>query len=107
MVFSVNSELLSACVLSLLYEEKSYGYKLTQELKAIIEISVSTLYPVLRRLQKAGLVTSYNQEFNGRNRRYYEITEQGRKQHILNIDEWEEYRKVVDSFFKSRGGSDD
>ena len=54
MLFSINSGLLEACVLALLSNEDSYGYKLTQDVKDVMSISESTLYPVLKRLQSAG-----------------------------------------------------
>ncbi|MBQ7611676.1 MAG: helix-turn-helix transcriptional regulator [Spirochaetaceae bacterium] len=99
MLFSVQSGLLDACVLAVIAKNKTYGYKLTQEIKEIMEISDSTLYPVLKRLQKKGFVTSYNEIYDGRNRRYYEITKQGLKQNELNVNEWIQYRKTVNAIF--------
>ena len=68
MVFQIGSALLDACVLSALEEEPLYGYALTQKVKSVVDISESTLYPVLRRLTKDGLLSTYDQPFNGRNR---------------------------------------
>ncbi|MDR3072149.1 MAG: PadR family transcriptional regulator [Clostridiales Family XIII bacterium] len=77
MLFQVGAPLLDACVLSFLKREDTYGYVLTQALKEKLEISESTLYPVLRRLQKEGCLSTYDQPWQGRNRRYYSITGKG------------------------------
>ena len=61
----------------------TYGYKITQDVRGAIDISESTLYPVLRRLQKEECLEVYDLAFDGRNRRYYKITEKGRVQ--LNL----------------------
>ena len=71
MVFQLGSALLDACVLATLNRGDAYGYVLTQTVKSVVEVSESTLYPVLRRLQKDGALTVYDEPFNGRNRRYY------------------------------------
>jgi len=77
MVFTAGSALLDAVVLSVVSREGTYGYKITQDVRQIIEVSESTLYPVLRRLQKDGYLETYDMEFQGRNRRYYKITSNG------------------------------
>lgn len=103
MGFQAGAALLDACVLSVLQKEDTYGYVLTQTLKDILGISESTLYPVLRRLQKDGFLTTYDQPWQGRNRRYYTITEKGREQAELYRKEWESYR---DNINKLMYGSD-
>lgn len=82
MSFTTGAALLDAVVLAVVSreEEGTYGYKITQEIKQALELSESTLYPVLRRLQKDGCLTIYDEPFNGRNRRYYKITPLGRQQ---------------------------
>lgn len=77
MAFSVNAALLDALVLSVVGQECTYGYRITQDVRSVLDISESTLYPVLRRLQKDGLLETFDQEFAGRNRRYYRITPAG------------------------------
>ena len=69
--------LLEYCVLAAIREEDSYGYKMIEDISPCIEISESTLYPILRRLEEAGKVTSYNTEFHNRIRKYFHITEVG------------------------------
>ncbi len=100
MLFSINSGLLDACVLAILSRGDEYGYRLTQEVKEVMTISESTLYPVLRRLQKSGWLTTYDQPIQGRNRRYYHITEEGRAQHALHLDEWKDYRARIEGIFR-------
>ena len=71
--------LLEPVVLSVLEKETSYGYKICEDVKKTIEISESTLYPILRRLELDGAVVAKNEEHNGRLRKYYSITEKGRQ----------------------------
>lgn len=75
--FGVNAALLDALVLSVVSQESTYGYKITQDIRSVLDISESTLYPVLRRLQKDGCLETYDREFAGRNRRYYRVTPNG------------------------------
>ncbi len=70
-----------------------------------MEISESTLYPVLRRLQKDGCLDVYDQEFAGRNRRYYRITQQGQAQLAEALGEWERYKGRLDAIFYSGASS--
>ena len=77
MAFTVGAPLLDALVLSVASAEDTYGYKITQDVRSVMTVSESTLYPVLRRLQKDGCLETYDQAFAGRNRRYYRITPQG------------------------------
>lgn len=96
MVFQVSAALLDACVLAVLEQSDVYGYELTLRIKNIMKISESTLYPVLRRLQKDSLVTAYDMPYNGRNRRYYSITETGKDKLSEYRIEWKEYKNAVD-----------
>ncbi len=93
MVFNTGAALLDAIVLAVVSRKKegTYGYKITQEVRQAITISESTLYPVLRRLQKDGCLDVYDMEFRGRNRRYYKITDQGAAQLELYQTEWKNY----------------
>ena len=77
MIFTAGSALLDAVVLSVVSQGGTYGYKITQDVRKIMDVSESTLYPVLRRLQKDGCLETYDMEFQGRNRRYYKITSNG------------------------------
>lgn len=96
MVFPVSAALLDALVLSVVSKEDTYGYKITQEIREAMEMSESTLYPVLRRLLKNEFLDSYDQEYMGRNRRYYTITDSGREQLEIYRAEWEGYKGKID-----------
>jgi len=104
MLFSINSGLLDACVLAILSRGDEYGYRLTHEVKQVMEISESTLYPVLRRLLKNGWLTTYDEPFQGRNRRYYRITSAGLTQHTLYVNEWKDYRQKIEDIFGGETG---
>ena len=99
-LFSINSGLLEACVLALLSREDSYGYKFTQDVKDLMSISESTLYPVLKRLQNAGFLETYDMPIDGRNRKYYRITPAGKRQQTLYCDEWISYKALIEKIFK-------
>ena len=71
MTFQLGAALLDACVLAVLSRGDAYGYVLTQQVRQVIEVSETALYPVLRRLQKDGCLDTYDQPHQGRNRRYY------------------------------------
>ncbi|MHA8138193.1 PadR family transcriptional regulator [Lactobacillaceae bacterium Scapto_B20] len=77
MAIKIPTELLDGCVLGLLNQNDYYGYALTKEVQLAIDVASSTIYPVMRRLKASGLVATYDKPYNGRNRRYYQITEDG------------------------------
>lgn len=99
MVFQLGSALLDACVLSVLSRDDAYGYKLTQEVREVINISESTLYPVLRRLQKDECLETYDMPYQGRNRRYYKITTRGKDVLDVYLDEWKLYSEKINKVF--------
>jgi PadR family transcriptional regulator PadR len=70
---------LELMVLAALKYEDSYGYKIIQDISSVIEISESTLYPILRRLEQQKYVKTYNTTYNSRLRKYYQITKLGRE----------------------------
>ena len=102
MVFNTGAALLDAIVLSVVAQDKegTYGYKITQEVRQVIEVSESTLYPVLLRLQKDQCLEAYDMEFAGRNRRYYKVTEKGRVQLALYKNEWKKYSAKISGVFE-------
>lgn len=107
MVFNTGAALLDAIVLAVVSKEAdgTYGYKITQEVRQVIELSESTLYPVLRRLQKDDCLEVYDMECAGRNRRYYKITEKGGVQLHLYESEWKKYARKITGMFE--GGISD
>lgn len=101
MVFNTGAALLDAIVLAVVSKEQegTYGYKITQDVRRVIDISESTLYPVLRRLQKDDCLEVYDLQCGGRNRRYYKITEQGAAQLSMYRSEWEIYSSKISKLF--------
>ena len=102
MVFNTGSTLLDAIVLAVVSKdpEGTYGYKITQDVRDVIELSESTLYPVLRRLQKDECLSTYDKECAGRSRRYYRITEKGITQLQMYETEWINYSSKITSVFE-------
>ncbi|SDB33850.1 MULTISPECIES: PadR family transcriptional regulator [unclassified Butyrivibrio] len=103
MTYQLTAPLLDACVLGIVRSEDSYGYTLTQKVRQVVDISESTLYPVLRRLQKSGCLRTYDAPFQGRNRRYYAITDEGRQMLGFYEGEWNEYKDKIDGLIKGTG----
>ena len=101
MVFNTGAALLDAIVLAVVDKEEigTYGYRITQDVRQVLEISESTLYPVLRRLQKSGFQEVYDRECAGRNRRYYKITEPGLDKLVEYRREWEDYSMKISALF--------
>lgn len=95
MAFNTGAALMDALVLSIVSYESTYGYKITQDVRSVMEVSESTLYPVLRRLQKEDCLETYDREFAGRNRRYYSITEKGCAKLETYRHEWKLYEKKI------------
>lgn len=84
--------LLDVCVLAAIKDEDSYGYRIIKEVKPYVEISESTLYPILRRLEAAALLTERTAEHNGRLRKYYHITDAG----LARIEEFkQDWREML------------
>ena len=102
MVFNTGAALLDAIVLAVVSKEKegTYGYKITQDVRQVLQISESTLYPVLRRLQKDACLSTYDVQFDGRNRRYYKITDTGMAQLGMYKDEWKLYSSKISRIFE-------
>ena len=104
MAFQLGAEMLDACVLGILAWGDAYGYSLTRKMMETVDISESTLYPVLRRLQKDGCLSTYDSPVDGRNRRYYSITAHGRTRYAGYQAQWTKFKSAVDSLI---GGTDD
>lgn len=88
--------LLDLCVLAAIRDEDSYGYRIIRDMKPYVEISESTLYPILRRLEVSDLLTVRSAEHNGRLRKYYRITDLGRERLAAFPAEWEEICGIHD-----------
>ena len=86
--------LLEVCVLAAIRSEDSYGYQIIKDMKPYVELSESTLYPILRRLEAAELLTVRTAEHNGRLRKYYHITQSGLDRLENFKVEWEEIMSI-------------
>ena len=86
---------LEVCVLASINRQDSYGYQIVKDVPAILNQTESTLYPLLKRLEAAGLLTTYSVEHSGRLRKYYRITEAG----VRHIDEFLRERDDVVSIY--------
>ena len=104
MIFNINAALLDALVLAIVKKEDTYGYEITRVLKNELDVSESTLYPVLRRLQKDECLEVYDRSYDGRNRRYYKVTEKGMAQLNLYKIEWKNYSSKIQDIFEGGVG---
>ena len=86
--------LLDVCVLAAIKNEESYGYKIIKDVKPYIELSESTLYTILKRLETAQLLTVRTAEHGGRLRKYYRITDAGRQRLSEFRAEWDEILSI-------------
>jgi len=86
--------LLDICVLAAIRDEESYGYRIIKDMKPYVELSESTLYPILRRLETAQLLTVRTAEHNGRLRKYYRITEAGQRRIAEFRQDWQEILRI-------------
>ena len=88
--------LLDVCVLAAIKDDDSYGYKIIKDMKPYIELSESTLYTILKRLESTNMLTVRSAEHGGRLRKYYRITDEGRRR----IDDFKEEWKEILSIYK-------
>lgn len=86
--------LLEVCVLTAIKKEDSYGYKIIKDISPYVEISESTLYPILKRLEASGCITEYTVEHNSRLCKYYKITESGMNKIHEFLEEWKNVMKA-------------
>ena len=92
--------LLDVCVLAAIQKEDSYGYQIIKDMKPYLELSESTLYPILRRLEASQLLTVRSAEHNGRLRKYYRITEKGLARIRDFREEWKQILSIYDFVVK-------
>uniref|UniRef100_UPI003450B58C PadR family transcriptional regulator n=1 Tax=Carnobacterium TaxID=2747 RepID=UPI003450B58C len=100
MGFQIGGTTLDFLVLAILRQKDEYGYTLTQKVQLILEVSESSIYPALKRLQKNGMLSSYDSPFQGRNRRYYKITTLGLEALEKYSLEWNDYKNKMDELLK-------
>ena len=88
--------LLDVCVLAAIRNEDSYGYQIVKDMSPYVEISESTLYPILRRLETGQMLTVRTAEHNGRLRKYYHITDAGLERLKAFEEEWKELMQIYE-----------
>lgn len=88
--------ILDVCVLAAIKNEDSYGYKIIKDLKSLLELSESTLYTILKRLEEGGMLSTYTQEYEGRQRKYYHISSLG----VERIEQFKEDSKELINVYK-------
>ena len=98
--------LLDVCVLAAIKNEDSYGYKIIKDMKPYIELSESTLYTILKRLEAADMLTVRTAEHGGRLRKYYHITEEGRRRIAEFRNEWNEIMSIYQFVIKEDKGNE-
>ena len=95
--------LLDVCVLSAIKDGESYGYKIIKDLKPYVELSESTLYTILKRLEAAQMLTVYSTEHEGRIRKYYRITPAGLQRIETFKTEWREVMSIYQFIIREDG----
>ena len=103
MDIQIKRGLLDVCVLAAIKNEDSYGYRIIKDVKPYVDISESTLYPILRRLEASDLLTVRSAEHNGRLRKYYHITEAGLDRIEAFKAEWAEIMSIYQFVTKEEG----
>ena len=98
--------LLDVCVLAAIKSEDSYGYQIIKDMKPYIELSESTLYTILKRLEAANMLTVRTAEHGGRLRKYYHITAHGRQRIDAFKAEWKELLSIYQFVTKEDSGND-
>lgn len=94
---------LDICVLHVLSTRDAYGYELLKELQSAMDVKESTVYPILTRLSKENLLTSYMApSTDGPPRKYYKITETGVKEYEARKTEWLSFQEVITSFLNKQ-----
>lgn len=96
---------LDILVLSVLSSGASYGYEIIRRVSKVMDISESTMYPILRRLENGGDLETYSQEYNGRVRKYFSITEKGRQKIVDFLTEWDEMKAIYEFVKNGEGGT--
>ena len=95
-MFTVSASIIELLILSIVNRKDSYGYDISQRIKMVSDIKESTLYPILKKMNKSGYLESYIENYNGRARKYYKITEQG-KSHLEEMQsEWDRFVSIIE-----------
>lgn len=114
MVYPLNAPLMELLLLSIISKEDSYGYIISQNLKKVSNLKDSALYPVLKKLSDQNYVEIYDEQYQGRNRKYYRITPTGEAHRQELKSEWSSYCEEIDKIIEeskeeliNEGGNND
>lgn len=102
MYYPISSLLIECLILAVVNKHDSYGYEISQTVKLVSAIKESTLYPILKRLEGGGYLVTYKEDYQGRTRKYYSITDAGKEQLKFLEQEWNIYRDTVDGIIEGR-----
>lgn len=100
MYFPLSATLIEFLILSILKDQDSYGYDISQTIKLVANIKESTLYPILKKLEKSGYLKTYSQEHQGRQRKYYQLTQEGHSHLAFLAGEWQSYKENLDAIIE-------
>lgn len=92
--------ILEICVLHVLRRHDSYGYELVQMLSRYLKTSEGTIYPMMARMKREGLVETYNMSEDTQTRKYYRLTERGQNYYEESKADWNEFSAAVNRFFE-------
>ena len=98
--FQIGGAILDFVVLSILNRQDEYGYLLTQQVREMLDVSETALYPALKRLEKASLLTTYDKPFQGRNRRFYRLTPNGCSALRAYTEEWTKFQQQMNDLLR-------
>lgn len=102
MYFPISSTLIEFLILAIVDQQDAYGYEICQTIKLVAAIKESNLYPILKKMEQAGYVTTYSQEYQGRQRKYYAITELGSEHLLFLKDEWDTHTLTLADIIEGR-----
>lgn len=102
MYFPTSATVIEFLILAIVEEQDSYGYDISQTIKLIANIKESTLYPILKRLEQERYLNTYSQAHQGRTRKYYSITPNGREQLSYLKEEWNRYTGMIKDIIEGR-----
>ncbi len=104
MLYPLSPPLMELLILSIINREDSYGYQISQQLKTVSNLKDSALYPVLKRLAENGRVMVYEQPYQGRNRKYYHMSDTGREYYQGLLKAWAAYTTAINQILDGKGG---
>ncbi len=106
MGFQIGGTILDFVVLSILRSKDEYGYTITQQVREILDVSETAIYPALKRLEKSGALSTYDVPVQGRNRRYYKISETGIHTFNTYLSDWQLFKSNMQNLLKENTTND-